>query len=262
VDGACCTTASCPAGQSCDVPGSAGSCGPLSPVVPTPTPAPQSAPPPDTDRDGIIDTLDNCIHVANPDQADKDSDGVGDACDNCPNDFNPFQTDVCGAGKNSAVASSTALSLKRVRLMAAPNGTIRITGVLDTTQYGGLDGFVSALRTRQPADARTASTVFRQGSVFAFNVSGAGLAAPGQSMWFPACPSVAGCGGTHGESASFFRKGATNLFSVTLQAQGKTFAPPLSSGPVAVTLSLDGTDDVDQASCSSRGSRHGAANCR
>jgi len=113
--------------------------------------------------------------------------------------------------------------------MAAPNGSIRITGTLDTTDYGGLDGFVGALRTHQPTDATTASTDFRQGTVFAFNVSGAGLAAPGQSMWFPACVSVAGCSGTHGESASFFRKGAGNLVSVKLRAQGKTFPPPLRS---------------------------------
>jgi hypothetical protein len=220
------------------------------------------AAPPDSDRDGIIDALDNCVHDANADQQDTDGDGVGDACDNCPDDFNPFQTDVCGAGKDSAAASSPALSLKRVRLKAAPNGTIHITGVLDTTAYGGLDGFVSALRTREPADARTASTDFRQGNVFAFNVNGAGLAAPGQTMWFPACVSVAGCGGTDGESVSFFRKGAGNLFSVRLTAQGGTFTPPLSSGPVTVTLSLDGADERDQATCRTFGGRGKSASCR
>jgi len=222
-----------------------------------------SAPrPPDTDHDGITDALDNCAFAPNPDQQDTDGDGVGDACDKCLNDFNPFQTDVCGARKASAAASSTTLSLKRVRLMTAPNGLIRMTGTLDTTQYGGLNGFVSALSTRQPADARTASTVFRQGSVFAFNVNGAGLAAPGQTLWFPACTSVALCSGTNGESVSFFRKGSGNLFTVNLRAQGKTFTPPLSSAPVTVTLSVGGTDDVDQANCTARGSRHRTANCR
>jgi hypothetical protein len=222
---------------------------------------PRPASPPDSDGDGIINDRDNCAHVANPKQEDTDGDGVGDACENCPNEFNPFQSDLCGAGKNSAAASSTALSLQRVRLMAAPNGTVRITGTLDITQYGGVDGFVSALRTRQPADARTASTRLRQGSVFAFNVSGAGLADPGQTMWFPPCASVAGCSGTSGESISFFRKRATNLFTVDLRTQGKLFAPPLSSGPVTGTLSLGGADQRDQASCRTFG-RGKSASCR
>lgn len=46
-----------------------------------------TAPPPtptDQDGDGIPDTADNCVAVANPDQADEDQDGIGDACDPCP----------------------------------------------------------------------------------------------------------------------------------------------------------------------------------
>ena len=35
----------------------------------------------DTDGDGIVDCLDDCRLVANPDQRDSDGDGVGDACD-------------------------------------------------------------------------------------------------------------------------------------------------------------------------------------
>ena len=36
---------------------------------------------PDQDSDGVLDTFDNCIADANPDQADADSDGIGDVCD-------------------------------------------------------------------------------------------------------------------------------------------------------------------------------------
>ena len=35
----------------------------------------------DTDGDGIVDTEDNCIDLANPDQADADEDGICDVCD-------------------------------------------------------------------------------------------------------------------------------------------------------------------------------------
>jgi cysteine-rich repeat protein len=218
--------------------------------------------PPDTDRDGIIDERDNCAHVSNPDQQDTDGDGVGDACDNCVNAFNAVQDQtLCSAGGRARSVASTALSLKRVRLMAAPNGMIHLTGVLDTTGYGGLDGFVVALRTRVPRNGSTPSTLLRPGNVLAVNVSGAGLTAPGQTMLFPPCVSVAHCSGTNGEDISFQRKGATNLVTMSLRAQGKTFTPPLSSGPVTVTFSLGSLDELDQASCRTLG-RGKSASCR
>ncbi len=50
----------------------------------------------DSDGDGVLDTTDNCLTVANSNQADGDSDGVGNACDNCPTTANPDQADVNG----------------------------------------------------------------------------------------------------------------------------------------------------------------------
>ena len=39
----------------------------------------------DTDGDGVVDSGDNCVNVANANQADSDGDGAGDACDSTPN---------------------------------------------------------------------------------------------------------------------------------------------------------------------------------
>lgn len=41
-------------------------------------------PKPDTDKDGVIDEIDNCKDAQNPDQLDSDGDGQGDACDTTP----------------------------------------------------------------------------------------------------------------------------------------------------------------------------------
>jgi len=38
-------------------------------------------PPADTDGDGILDSVDNCPAVVNPDQADENGNGIGDACE-------------------------------------------------------------------------------------------------------------------------------------------------------------------------------------
>lgn len=65
----------------------------------------------DQDTDGIIDERDNCITLANANQADADNDGIGDACeadsdsdgiiddnDNCPAQANADQADLDNDG--------------------------------------------------------------------------------------------------------------------------------------------------------------------
>ncbi len=55
----------------------------------------------DLDGDGVLDSADNCVLVANPGAgqlADGDSDGVGDACDNCTLVANTDQRDTDGDG--------------------------------------------------------------------------------------------------------------------------------------------------------------------
>jgi len=69
----------------------------------------------DTDNDGVLDNVDNCPLIANPDQADTDGDGIGDVCepdtdgddviddsDNCPLIKNPDQADTDGDGVGDA----------------------------------------------------------------------------------------------------------------------------------------------------------------
>jgi hypothetical protein len=52
----------------------------------------------DTDNDLVGDVCDNCPAVANADQDDMDSDGVGSLCDNCIDVANPDQLDTDGDG--------------------------------------------------------------------------------------------------------------------------------------------------------------------
>jgi hypothetical protein len=50
----------------------------------------------DDDSDGIIEALDNCPLLYNPDQIDSDADGAGDACDLCQGFDDKMDTDLDG----------------------------------------------------------------------------------------------------------------------------------------------------------------------
>lgn len=54
---------------------------------------------PDLDFDGICDTADNCLSIANPLQEDTDGDSVGDSCDNCLSIGNLSQLDSDSDGR-------------------------------------------------------------------------------------------------------------------------------------------------------------------
>ena len=64
----------------------------------------------DIDKDGIVDSLDNCKGAYNPDQKDSDNDGAGDACDkdlkDTDNDGVPDSKDNCDFEPNPDQANT------------------------------------------------------------------------------------------------------------------------------------------------------------
>jgi MYXO-CTERM domain-containing protein len=61
----------------------------------------------DSDGDGVVDTIDNCPHRANADQADWDRDGIGNVCDeDANNDGLPDDLTISGGGCNCTGGSN------------------------------------------------------------------------------------------------------------------------------------------------------------
>jgi Thrombospondin type 3 repeat len=82
---------------------------------------------PDTDGDGVPDLLDNCITVANADQADADNDGIGNVCDADVNN------------DNAVDATDMALLLANLGKRAAL-GDLNGDGVVDQVDVDQLTG--------------------------------------------------------------------------------------------------------------------------
>lgn len=86
---------------------------------------------PDMDGDEWLDSEDNCIAIANPEQRDRDNDGIGDACDTCPaTPNNEAGDDPClpvdEAEPNNEPGEAQALEL-------LPQGQFReVRGVVET----------------------------------------------------------------------------------------------------------------------------------
>ncbi|MFM8410917.1 MAG: hypothetical protein ACKOCT_11630, partial [Alphaproteobacteria bacterium] len=66
---------------------------------------------PDRDTDGKCDAIDNCVAVANSDQADADLDGAGDVCDECSS-ISRAATQKVLAGNFATVESDDRLSFR------------------------------------------------------------------------------------------------------------------------------------------------------
>jgi hypothetical protein len=136
-------------------------------------------PPADADGDGVPDSTDNCLSVANPDQADSDGDGIGDACDPCPATADP--SGYCPATiyelNEGKVPNGEKVAVRDALVTASSPTTIWVA-VKETDAgwngqaYSGLDIDVSSLGTPPVQGDRVSA----EGTLF-FSSAGARLEA-------------------------------------------------------------------------------------
>jgi hypothetical protein len=108
---------------------------------------------PDADRDGRVDSADNCPANANGDQADADADGIGNACDTS----NGAAAPVLGSTATARVISGTVLIQRNGRFVPLKGAeTIPMGSTLDTTKgtvevatASGVKGATGAARTQK-----------------------------------------------------------------------------------------------------------------
>ncbi len=119
---------------------------------------------PDSDGDGIADSVDNCPTVSNPDQSDTDGDGQGDACEpvadpnSCQyaNDgecdeprFCPVGTDTndCALSIRNELASGEALLAYLQGGTIDPFTELAVKAVEDAIPSAEMDAFIADLKT-------------------------------------------------------------------------------------------------------------------
>jgi len=133
----------------------------------------------DTDGDGIPDSSDNCVSVANPSQADSDADGYGDACDPCPATADP--SGYCPATiyqiNRGEIPGGEKVALVNALVIASSPNTIWVATKesdpgYEGRAYSGLDVDVSSLGTA-PAQGDRISV----NGTSSFNSAGGSLAA-------------------------------------------------------------------------------------
>ena len=122
--------------------------------------------PTDTDNDLVPDVLDNCINVANPDQADCNGNGIGNACDtpdndcdgipnavdNCMDFPNMYQIDNNNNGIGDVCEQFTSLGINTnnpLTELHLSNGTLYIDNPEKSIIFKDYSGLCYMLRIRQ-----------------------------------------------------------------------------------------------------------------
>ena len=121
----------------------------------------------DDDRDGVLNTADNCPTVANANQVDADGDGAGDACDSTPNgpdvdgDGVGELVDNCGAVANQSQSDRDANGRGDLCDVPAVTGKNRVAGKLWKLTAG-----VSEKTTLRAKLQRRSGGVYRTSAYF------------------------------------------------------------------------------------------------
>lgn len=106
----------------------------------------------DQDGDGVVDLIDNCPTVVNPDQADNDHDGVGNACDACPNDPGPdldgdgvcLSVDNCPSKYNPNQMDSNHDGIGDACCCAGTTGDVNGIGIVDLADLTALVSYLTS----------------------------------------------------------------------------------------------------------------------
>jgi hypothetical protein len=133
---------------------------------------------PDADSDGIADNADNCVNLANPEQADSDRNGVGDACEQVKQQtitFAPLPDRVFGEqpfALEASASSGLSVSFTAEGKCLVSGLTLTLTGAGTcsvTAQQEGTAGYKAAEPVSRSFTVAKARAVITVGTEFVYD---------------------------------------------------------------------------------------------